>query len=212
MEEKIIKARLAAEAGSAIAPASKLVVKKDVFEAGQEARTIIEAAEAQARAILAAAERTRTSVFDAARKDGYEQGLALWNDALVASQRARDAMASDYESELMRLSVKISEKIIGEELLTRPETILSIVREALHSIRHERSVTIQVNPQEVEEVRRQINRLQDVLGPGRQLQVVADSSVTRGGCLVESELGVIDARLETQLKCLEDALSRAARK
>jgi type III secretion protein L len=41
-----------------------------------------------------------------------------------------------------------------------------------------------------------------------EIEIVASTSVPRGGCLIESELGVVDARLETQLKCLEDVLVR----
>jgi type III secretion protein L len=212
MEEKIIKARLVEEAGGQAPATAAKLVKKEVYVAGVEAQTIVEAAEERAKAILAEAERGKASVLEAARREGREQGLAEWNEILASAEAARERLAASYEQELMRLSIRIAEKIIGEELRTRPETIVSIVRESLHSVRHERHLVIQVNPQEADEVRQRLDRLHEVVGPGRQFQVVADASVTRGGCMVETELGVIDARLETQLKCLEDALTRAARK
>jgi flagellar biosynthesis/type III secretory pathway protein FliH len=44
------------------------------------------------------------------------------------------------------------------------------------------------------------------------LEVVADAGLPPGGCIVETEYGVIDARLETQLRCMEETLLRLARK
>jgi hypothetical protein len=52
---------------------------------------------------------------------------------------------------MIRLAVRMAEKIIGEELRSRPETIVSIARECLRSVRHEHSLTLRVNPKETGE-------------------------------------------------------------
>ncbi len=205
MEEKIIKARLAPEAP--LAPPR--VLKRDVHDAGVEARGIIEAAERQARDILDEAVRLRDDALEAGRLEGYREGLAEWDDALLGLKRARGSLDAKYEAELVRLSVKVAEKIIGEELRTRPETIVSIVRECLRGVRHEQSLTVRVSPEEREEVLRQVESLTREVGL-RNIQVTADTSVSRGGCIVESERGIVDARLETQLRRLGDILIRIA--
>jgi flagellar biosynthesis/type III secretory pathway protein FliH len=46
------------------------------------------------------------------------------------------------------------------------------------------------------------------LGASSEIEIVAAASVPAGGCVIDSELGIIDARLETQLKCLEEVLVR----
>jgi type III secretion protein L len=205
MEEKIIKARLEAEAG--VAPN---VLKKDVYEAGVDAGRIIDSARREAQSILDEAERRRDAEIEAARQEGYEAGLAHWNEALLAAQAARDSLQAEYETELVKLAVQIARKIIGEELRTHPEAVVGIVRESLRSVRHERSLTIQVNPKDLAEVQPRLDRLQEAAGPGRHMQVVPDPAVSPGGCIVESDVGIIDARLETQLKCLEEILLRTA--
>ena len=59
-------------------------------------------------------------------------------------------------------------------------------------------------------VQRNLDSLLEVTVSGRRIQVVADAAVAPGGCIIESVVGVIDARLETQLKCLEEILLRVA--
>ncbi len=209
MDEKIIKAKPTAE--PAAIPGQK-VVKKEIFSATLEARDIVQMARQQAAEVLEEAGRQREAILAKAREDGYEEGLRQWNAALASAHEAAAKLEKDYEAELVRLAVRIAEKIIGGQLASAPETIVGIVREALRSVRRERSLSIQVNSAHLEEVRRHIGKLEEVVGSSRDIHIVANDSVAPGGCIVESDLGVIDARLETQLKCMEEILLRAAKK
>jgi type III secretion protein L len=207
MDEKIIKARLETDGG---APHGPKVLKKDIYEAGLSARRVLEGAEQEARALIEDAERRRDTIVEAAREEGFRQGIAAWDQALEAARQAQEALDARYEPEIIRLALKVAEKIIGEELRSHPETIVSIARECLRSVRHEHSLTLRINPKEVEEVQRHLDALVEVTGSGRRIQVMADATVASGGCIVDSVVGVIDARLETQLKCLEEILLRIA--
>jgi type III secretion protein L len=213
MNGRIIKAGLpSSDMGAAAGAGAARVFKREVYDATLEAKNLVDAAEQRAKSIVQEAEAQRDRIVEAARDEGYSSGLAQWNQALAAAAASRENLAASHESHLVRLAVRIAEKIIGEELKTHPETIVSIVRESLQSVRQERLLTIQVNPESLDEVRRRVTRLKEVVGADREIHVVADPAVSLGGCIVESELGVIDARLETQLKCLEEALLRSARK
>lgn len=205
MEEKIIKARLAPEAP--LGPPR--VLKRDVHDAGVEARAIIEAAGQQAQALLDEAIRLRDDALEAGRRQGYREGLAEWDEARRGVLHAREALDAKYEAELVRLSVKVAEKIIGDELHTHPETIVSIVRECLSGIRNAQNLTLRVSSSDREEVLQQMDLLYREVGL-RNIQVVGDPSVSPGGCIVESERGIVDARLETQLRRLEEILMRIA--
>jgi len=208
MEEKIIRARL--EADSAAGMSEPKVLKKEVYEASLDARRIVEDAHKEAESVLEQAARQRTATLETARQEGYRDGLAQWDEALRSLQSARETLHSKCEMELLRLAVRVAEKIIGEELRLRPETIVSIVRECLRGIRHEQTLIIHVNLKELDQVQQNFKTLQDAIGSSRHIQVVGDPAVSTGGCIVESDTGVIDARVETQLKCLEDMLLRTA--
>ncbi len=211
MDKKIIKAK--PESRAIIEPTiDRKVVKSEVYGATLEAHNIIEEAQRKAQATIQEAQQRRDVVIESARQQGYQEGLSQWNQAVMSALQAHDKLLGDSEEQLLRLAVHIAEKIIGEQIRSHPETIVDIVREALKSVRQERSLTIQVNPEHLEIVRQRLARLEEIVGIGRQIQIVPNPSLGAGGCIVESELGVIDARLETQLKCLEEALLRVAKK
>ena len=188
------------------------VIKKEVFTAAVEAQALVQAARHEAENLIREAERRRDEVYEQAQRAGYDEGLTRWNEMVLQAFEAQQQFVKASEQALVRLAVRVAEKIIGEHLRSSPDVIVGIVREALKSVRSEKGVTIQVNPDHVETVRQSIHRLRDLLDSTCHIKVVANPAVSPGGCIVESELGVVDAQLETQLKCLEEALLRAAKK
>jgi type III secretion protein L len=187
---------------------SAKVLKREVYEASQEARDLIARAQEQAREIVEEAERKRDSIREAAEQEGRAQGLAEWNQILAQASQRADALAKGWEENMLRLSVRVAEKIIGEQLKLHPDTILDIVREVLKGARPGRRLAIQVNDIDAQQLRTRLDRLKEYTAISSEIEIVASASIPRGGCVIESELGIIDARLETQLKCLEDALIR----
>jgi type III secretion protein L len=188
------------------------VVKREAYDATIDAARILETAHAQARRILETAEQEKLSIVDAACQEAYEQGLQQWNDAVAEANAARDRRLAESEPEMIRLAVRIAQKIIGAELRLNPQAIVTMAAECLQGLRRERSLTLRVQPGDVDRLREQITLLREAAGPRRTIEVVADPAITSGGCIVESEYGVIDARLETQIRCMEEILQRAARK
>ena len=210
METKIIKSSLAKEQEAVAAP--NKIIKKELFQASEEAREIIEAARQEAERIVASAEHDRTASVESGLQIGYEEGLKRWNQTLAELWKSRDDLKIQWEQSLLQLAIRVAEKIVGEQLRLHPDTIVTIVREALKSVGQERLLTLQVHPDHREVVQENLDRLQSLVGASRQIHLVANSDVAPGGCVVESELGVIDAKLETQLKCLEEALLSVAKK
>ena len=210
MSEKILKP--GAAIGSPASLTGARVVKGHAYDATIDAGQIIEAAHATARQILDAAEQERQAVLEAARKQGYDEGFQLWRGAVEEANAVRDRRLADSEPELIRLAVRIAEKIIGEELRLNPQATVSIARQCLQWLRRERSVMLRVSPAELDLLRQRIDCLSEAAGPHRSIEVIGDPAIGAGGCIVESEYGVIDARLETQIRCMEEILLRTARR
>ena len=106
---------------------------------------------------------------------------------------------------MVRLAVAIARKIIGAELETSPDTVVKIVREALSSGRRARQVSIKVPATDVARVRAGIPKLD--LAASCEVDVIG-GDIEAGGCVIEMEFGIIDARLETQLRLIEQSLMR----
>jgi len=207
MDHRIIKAE---RESYGAASAGARILKKDVYDAGLSARQVLEEAAKEAKALLDDAERSRGALVEAARQEGFRHGLAAWDNALEAARQTQQSLDSRYEPEMVRLAVKIAEKIIGEELRSRPEAIVSVARECLRGIRHGHNLTLRVNAADTDHVQRNLASLVEATASGCRIQVQADAAVDAGGCIIESVAGLIDARLETQLRCLEEILLRIA--
>ena len=187
---------------------SPKVLKREVYEATREARDVVALAQEQAKRIVEEAERQRESILEQARQEGYTQGLGEWNQILARTLQVAEDLKKSWEETMLRLSVRVAEKIIGEHLKLHPDTIVGIVQQALEGSRFGKHLIIQVNEAEVQQVRSHVQRLKQSLGFNSEIEIVASSSLPTGSCVIESELGIVDARLDTQLKCLEDALTR----
>ena len=170
------------------------VVKRQVVEANAEARRIIETAQAEAVAIREGAE-----------KAGLEAAWLELHDHLLAARERRDTALVEVEADVLRLSIKIAEKIIGHEIARDQSTLTAIVSTALRNARQHEMLTVRVNPADFSLLQTQREQL-DPSGRARFLDLVADPRVAHGGCLIESESGTIDAQLDTQLRVLERAL------
>ena len=110
------------------------------------------------------------------------------------------------EETLVGVVTSAVRKIIGE--LDEKERIVRVVRTALVAVRSQQKVLIRVCPADEAAVRDALSAMiASAPGGVSFLDVSADPRMKPGDCILESELGVVDAGLETQLKALENALS-----
>jgi type III secretion protein L len=181
------------------------ITKRHIVDARAEARLIIAAAEEDAAAIRERAETSARESREAAYREGSETALGEWNTLLLETRDRRDQALASVERDLLRLAVKIAEKIIGREIKGDRQAIVDIVANALRHARRNEMITVRVNPADLPVIEEHGQRLDR---PGREqfLDIVPDPRVAAGGCVIESESGAIDAQLETQLRVLERAL------
>src|SRR5687767_13298702 len=181
------------------------IVKRQYLDAKAEANRIIAEAEAEAEALLQSAETYAREARDAAYQQGREEALLELTQNLIATRETRDRALAGVEKDILRLAVKIAEKIIGRELQHDRQTIVDLVTQALHHARRSEMVTVRVNPLDLPGINEQRKRL----NPGgrvRYLDFVADPGVAPGGCRIVTDTGAIDADLDTQLRVVERAL------
>lgn len=201
MSSNVIKARIL-EAGG-----RRAVIKRNVQVACLDAKEIVAQAEDEAQRIVTEARRKAQEIFESASEEGYQNGACQWYDALAQAWTARDAYLAGNETSLLKLAVRIAEKLIGEELRIAPDAITGIVGEALRSVRRARSLAIEVHPADIPALQERLPALRTAARAACEIEVIPNASLSRGDCVVETEIGIIDARLETQLENIERALT-----
>jgi type III secretion protein L len=192
------------------APRREAVVKRAVVDARAEARRILADASQQADELRARAEREAREMREAAYEEGREAALTEFNGLLLEAHERREGALAEAERDLLRLAIKLAEKIIGREIERDDAALADLVSAALRHARQQEALTIRVNPADLPRVQAHRDRL-DPSGRARFIDLVADPRVGHGGCIIEGESGTVDARLDTQLRVLERALlARAA--
>lgn len=169
-------------------------------EALEQLRAAVRAeAEDEAEAIRAQArEEGRREGLEAARRELEPAAQALAQAlAEVGEQAQRRAEA--LEREAVELALMLAEKVVCGAVAVQPERVLDVVRGALRRIAERERVTLLVNPEDVPLVRGATESLTGLGGIDR-LEVVEERRVPRGGCVLRTPEGEIDARLGEQLE------------
>lgn len=166
---------------------------------------------------LAAAEAEHEAELDAARAAGYEEGLTAGRAEVSAAARAlasaaarldevSAAAAGEAEPVAVGLALRIAEKVLGGELEARPEVVLDVVRGALRRLTEPLPATLLVNPEDAELVRGAIADFS--VEHGGELSVREERRVERGGCVVRTQAGEIDAQITAQLERVAKVVAR----
>lgn len=188
------------------------VISKDVLDAQGKARGILEEAKEGARKIKNDARELLGQVqeeMERSRKQGdqrgYQEGLARALEYLNKLYSLREKMFEDIEPQMVKLAFSIAEKIVGQQIQENDMAILGIVKQALDSAIGYK-ILVKLNPADYVKIKTQETQLLAKVESGRIISFKEDESVKAGGCVVESEVGAIDAQLDTQLNAIKKAL------
>lgn len=163
-----------------------------------EARAILARAQQEARALLQAVEDEVAQAVAAAREQGQSDGMAETRDLRAEIERLAESLQRDVEPEAVTAALQIARRVYLREIDQHPEAIVDVVRQAVLGSRQMREIFIRVHPTHVEPLRAHRRVIVDVLGRAKDIDIREDADVDRGGCVIETELGSIDARIETQ--------------
>ena len=165
------------------------------------------------------ATETRRRAHEDGLADGLAEASARVSSALTALADAEVAIRAR-EKEFLRaaersaveLAIEIAEKIVGGTVEARPEMVLDVVGGALLRTAARHRLVIEVNPDDLELVSENAEGLAAKLGGVQRLDVVAERRIERGGCIVRTEEGEIDARIGAQLDRVAELLAEAGRR
>lgn len=188
-----------------IDPSTK-VVKAEDYSAYLKAQEIIDLANQKAAGI----EEDARKAFEEEKKRGYEEGMEegsqKMSELMIESIAKSVQNFEDFENDVIQVVDDAIRKILGE--LDDKELIGRIVRNALGMVRDQKRVTVIVNPSELDTVRPQLSDLLAQYPSINVIDITSDPRVKAGGCKLETEMGVVDASLDTQLDAIKKSLTK----
>ena len=186
-----------------LAPDTRLLKQAD-YQTFVMADQILAAARREAEERRAETEREQAHRLQA----GYEQGMAQARLEMATRMLETVERTVDYlgavEHRVVDLVMMSVRKVLGE--FEDTELTRRLVRQSLHVVRNQPQATIRVCPAQSEPLQQRLNELLAGYNSLRMIEVAPDPRLERGDCILETEIGVVDASLETQLKALEQAL------
>ena len=192
-----------------------LVIKNN---AEKEAGDVVSKAKAEAEQILKSAHDEEQRIFDKAQKDGFdkghEEGYQVGNQEaerlverlhkmIEAVQDKRQDILNQTEGQIVDLVLLMTRKVVKIMSDNQKSVIMANVVQALKKVKGRGDVILRVNMADVklttDHIKDFISQVENI----RNISVVEDSSVDRGGCIIETDFGAIDARISSQLGELE---------
>ena len=166
------------------------------------------------RNLISRAQEEADTIKETAAKEGYKAGLEqAENDIIALRAKIADFISAKKEvfeyiaPDILEISVDIARKIIKKEEEQDPQVILDSIVDVMRNISKEESrITIKLNPLQVDLVKSELPSYISSMGIEAKINVVADDSVEEGGCILNTNNGIVDASLDTQLEIIKEAL------
>lgn len=182
----------------------KKVIPASEFSKLVEADEVLKQATEEAIAYRLDIARDCEVLKEQAEEAGFEAGLQKWNEQLRFLENEITKVRREMEKSVISLALAAVKKIIGKELETRPQTIVDIISTSLKGVTQHRRITLYVNKLELEYVEAERTQIKNLFEHLDSLSIEAAEDVEPGGCRIVTEVGIINAKLENQLKALEE--------
>lgn len=166
------------------------------------------------RNLISRAQEEADTIKETAAKEGYRAGLeqaesdinalrAKIADFISAKKEVFEYIAPD----ILEISVDIARKIIKKEVEQNPQVILDSIVEVMRTISKEESrITVKVNPLQADLVKTELPEYISSMGVEAKITVLPDDTIEEGGCILNTNNGIVDASLDTQLDIIKEAL------
>jgi len=180
-----------------------------------EAAKIVQQAKQEAAAIQQQAEESGRQAAEAAVEEILDEKVAQQMKTLTPAMQLAVEQIEDskqqwmrhWEGSLVQLAVAIAGRLVRRELKAEPELALPWIQESLELAAGSAEITVRLHPQDYETLAGQVSSLAEVFSQASQTQVVADESISLGGCRLDTKFGAIDQQIETQLERVRQELS-----
>lgn len=187
-------------------PPERRLVKREVLDRVQHAQQALAEAQAEADQIIEQAKAQAQQLLKEAHQQGIEQGQREALEHLGRARAEYDRLLRAQEQDMLDLALGIAQRVINRAVALDPSVIRDVVAQTLEQVRHKRQILVLLNPEDLRRLEPDRAALQGVV-EGASLYLDEDPQISPGGCVIETESGRIDARLEVQLAAIRAALS-----
>ena len=166
------------------------------------------------RNLVSRAQEESENIKKSAFEEGYRLGLEKsqsdlekFREEFSKFMNARKEVFEYIAPDILELSVDIAKKIIKKELESDPQVLINTIVDVLRTVsKNEPKITIRVRPQSVQFIKDTIPNITYQYGIDSKINIVSDPSIEEGGCVFQTNNGIVDASIDTQLEIIKKSL------
>lgn len=189
-----------------VAPKTRIIPGSQIatlMEAQEVLEETLKDAEKYKKEVVGETEKLK----EQAQREGYEAGFKQWAEHVAKLETEIEKVRKETEQKIIPVALKAAKKIVGREIELSESVIVDIVATNLKAVSQHKKITIYVNKKDLEALEANKNRLKQMFETLESLVVREKSDVKPGGCIIETEGGIINAQLENQWRILEEAFA-----
>jgi flagellar assembly protein FliH len=190
-------------------------------EAEDEAKKILDEAKREAQEvegeIQGKVDKIEREAYEKGRQDGRESGfqeghgeverlVETLHRIISTAIEKRNEIIEESETQVVNLVLLIAKKVIKVISENQKNVVINNVVQALRKLKSRGDVVIRVNLADLELASGHIKDFMKMVENVKSVTVLEDSSVDRGGCIIETDFGQIDARVSSQLHEIEEKI------
>lgn len=194
-----------------ISPTTKIIPSEE-FTTMLHANEVLNAVKEEAAKYREQVFAECETIKEAAAKEGYEAGFNFWAEHVARLEKEIEEVGATYEKVLVTVATKAAKKIVGHELETREDTIVDIVSNTLKAVAQHKKIAIYVNRKNAQILEKYRPRLKSIFEELQSLSIRQRDDLDDGSCVIETEGGIINARLDKVWEILEHAFEAMLKK
>lgn len=188
--------------------ADKKVIPAESYSEMLDASEVLEKAKQDAQAFLEKTKNDCTQLREHAKTLGFAEGLEQFNIHVLHMDRELKKIRHELHRLVLPIALKAAKKIVGKELELFPETIVDIVLQALAPITQSHKVIIFLNKQDKDIIESHKSKFQEMFTQIDLFSIQEKAGIAPGGCIIQTESGMINATIENQWAALERAFEK----
>ncbi len=143
-------------------------------------------------------------------REGFEKGMKEAEDkikslieeykkSLSSLNSLREKIYEEAQSEMILIVKEALKKIVAAEIKSSEEFILNVIKETIKNVVETKKIVIKVSPEDYRYLTENRDKVDSSLS-GKEIELVEDPAITRGGCIIQTDMGEIDSTVETKLE------------
>lgn len=147
-----------------------------------------------------------------AQLDGFDEGFKKWIEHVARLEQEIIKVRQDQEKMLVPVAISAAKKIVGKEIELSESVIVDIVSNNLKAVAQHKKITIYVNKKDLSILETNRTKLKQLFENLEVLSLRERADVLPGGCIIETEGGIINAQLANKWRVLEIAFETLLKK